>query len=159
MNIAISDSTFVIKDSPFVNLSKIDRIYIGSKLPGTEGVRYLLDQHVQTFIDFKLPGEAQINEHDLVAAAGAEYINCPVASIEQMDRVFLQNMNTLLRECEGQIAIYCMSGNRIVAWLMLHLCIIQKMSVDEVYAFSQNFTFVREETRQAAIKHVMEMLK
>lgn len=158
MDIDISKIDFSIGDSPFANLARVDRFYIASRIPGIDGVNYMINRKVFSFIDLKCPGEVTLNEHDLLMSTGGEYINCPISQIAQMDMGFLNNMKTLLEEREGDLLLYCMSGNRIIAWLMLHLGVFQHYSETELYQFAKKFPFVREETRQLALEQLRKLV-
>ncbi len=157
MNLNTLDTDFYIENSPLSNLARIGNIYIASEMT-REGVQFLHDKGVYLFLDFKSQGEVLTNEPALIAAAGGEYVNAPVSSIDCIDQNFLSNINELLDQTDSPVAIYCKSGNRIIAWAILHLCAIQNMDIDEVKNYVSQFPFSRQPTRDFAFE-LAEQLK
>lgn len=150
MKFDISDTDFSIDGSSLTNLARIGNIYIASRMT-EEGIQFLHQKGVYQFLDFKSHGEVQLDEPAFIAAVGGEYINAPVSTLDTIDMTFLQNINTLLDETDSPSVVYCMSGNRIIAWIMLHLIKIDGLSDDEVYEYAKKFPFCREDTRLAAL--------
>ncbi|MCK5883732.1 MAG: hypothetical protein KAG61_08590 [Bacteriovoracaceae bacterium] len=150
MNFDLTDTEFSINEGPLTNLARIGNIYISSHMT-EEGIQYLHDLGICHFLDFKAKGEVSFDEPAFIAAAGGEYINAPVSTLDAIDSDFLKNIDTLLGLTDGPCVIYCISGNRIIAWLMLHLIKVNGYSEEEVYSYAKQFPFCREETRLAAL--------
>lgn len=110
-----------IDSSPFDVLHKLDNIYISSKVDSQDKLSFLKEKEIRLAIDLKRPEETSIDDADEFQKENIEYLSIPVADFSDVSLSELEIIDKVVKSTEGNILIYCMSGNRVAALLALYL--------------------------------------
>ena len=97
----------------FTGLGLIDSIIIGPKVSSEEEVALLKAEGVQHVIDMKRDGETPFSDKEEFEKQGITYRHFPVANPIDIDFDELKSLEKDIKETDGKLYIYCMSGNRV----------------------------------------------
>ena len=105
-----------LPNSLFDYLSRVDHIFISSKIESVEQIDFIKNLGVTTVIDFNDAEEFHNN--------GIKYKNIPISGVSDFTQENLQEFSELIKNSSGKILLYCKSGNRAVALLTLNSCLV-----------------------------------
>lgn len=138
----LTDTESSISVPGIENLARVDELFIASEMT-KEGARILADKGVKVFIDLKDPEETGCEDKDLFEG-GVVYQNLVFPGIKMVDPEYLNSVNQVLETKPGNICVYCKSGNRVVAWFVLHLICCQGHNKKRVLEWARQFPFYRD---------------
>lgn len=154
-NLDLTDFETHVQNSKIANLARVDNIYIASELQDKEAINWLKQNSVTTFIDLKNPEETAYSDQEMVG--DAQYFSCPFPGVTGVDHEYLEQINQILEQSSGNICVYCKSGNRVIAWMVLHLLCLQGHNKKKVLEWAAQFPFFRETTAQE-LKNRLELV-
>lgn len=119
--IDLRDIELDVSQSSFEHLVRVDHIYIGSKLKNHQQASLLKSFGVKRAIDLKASGETDFDDKKSFEHNGVEYIHFPITDLSQIQLLDLQKFGELIsNKNDGNIFVYCMSGNRVGALMALN---------------------------------------
>lgn len=122
--INLTDITPSIENEYFDFLSRVDNIYIASKINSKEQIEFIKTLDVDLAIDLKEKHETLFRDQKAFEETGIPYVNMPVSNVEKIDFEFLSEFQKLIANHDKKILVYCASGNRVGALLALYFAFI-----------------------------------
>ena len=113
-----------LPNSLFDYLSRVDHIYISSKIESVDRIDFLKSLGVTKVIDLKCRDEVDFNDEKEFLGVGIEYKNIPISGVCDFTQKNIQEFSELIKNSKGKILLYCKSGNRAVALLTLNSCLV-----------------------------------
>ncbi len=136
-----------------MKLRKWANLYSGSRLM-PETFSALKELGIKKIIDLKDPSETPFDEASLAQAAGLEYVNIPVHGMDSLDANRVKKIANEVRS-EVPTLVYCMSANRVPAWLCRHLGFEKISDIETIIKLGQQMGL----DRGPAIEHTYHFLK
>ncbi len=113
-----------LNDGSFTHFVRLDEIFIGSAIESEKQVKLLKNFHVTRAINIKNESEVEFDEKKAIESAGIEYINFPISSPSELTLEKYQEFKNILEKNTGRVFIFCLSGNRVGAFISLYLALV-----------------------------------
>jgi protein tyrosine phosphatase (PTP) superfamily phosphohydrolase (DUF442 family) len=111
-----------------MKVRKFGNLYSGS-CPQKETFEQLNHAGIRKIIDLKNPGETPFSDEELAKEVGLEYFNFPIGGIQDFQVETLQTIASLIND--EPVLVYCMSANRVGAWLTHHLKLLENLTIED----------------------------
>lgn len=134
------------------HLTRVDHLYIGSKINSSEQVDYLKSLDIKTVIDLKSCDETTFNDEQVFKEAGLKYFNLPISNLADLKFDDLKELSDLINDGQHKTLIYCGSGNRAGAILALSSCLICGHPKQRAIDFGLKVGIKSSETKDLIIK-------
>lgn len=140
-----------LKQHPDIeNLAGVDRLIFCGEIKSKSAFEFLVKNFkADTFVDLKTPSEGAGSKRDAewVHSLKANYFNLPVASLsEDINFTFHEKMKSILDSNQGQIVVYCMSGNRVGFWFGRYLAQVIGHSKEKCLRYALKAGLAKEQS-------------
>ena len=129
------------------NVVGVKHLYMSGQ-PDEAALREAREHGVAAVINLREPDELDWDEEAAVNALGIGYYNIPIVSGDSgLDAGAVAAITRLVGQYKGQkILLHCSSGNRVSAWLAVHLVQDHGMTADSAIELAKHANMTKPET-------------
>lgn len=116
--------------------------------PDTAAWQMLAEQGVTSVINLRT--DAEMNAYDeaaVVAAAGMDYLQIPVAGADGVNRANARLLWEAIAGADGKVLVHCASGNRVGALLAIGAAETRDLTPEQAIAYGHGAGLTRLEPR------------
>ena len=136
-------------------VKKYANLYLAGQ-PDTAGLVAAREAGVGVVVNLRHPTEHRWDEAAAAAELGLAYHSVPVSG-NALSREALERVDAIVAENEGEeILIHCASGNRVGAWLAIHLVERRGMEPEQALAIGREAGITKDGLAAGVIRYLEE---